>query len=73
VATYFNLAYKVFSVKDGGKHRNLLTHAGTCTITDVAFRGKICNSKWQNGFGIILARNKEMSDIGNLQKYQLRE
>jgi hypothetical protein len=37
VATYFNLAYKVFSIKDGGKNRNLLTHAGTCTITDVVF------------------------------------
>lgn len=37
VATYFNLAYKVFSIKDGGKHRNLLTHAGACTMTDVVF------------------------------------
>jgi hypothetical protein len=37
VAAYFNLHYKIFSLKDGGKHGNLLSHAGVCTITDAVF------------------------------------
>jgi len=37
VAAYFNLHYKVFSLKYGGKHGNLLSHAGTCTITNAVF------------------------------------
>lgn len=37
VAAYFNLHYKVFSLKDGNSHGLLLSHAGVCTITDAVF------------------------------------
>jgi len=37
VAAYFNLHYKIFSLKDGGKHGNLLSHTGSCTIIDAVF------------------------------------
>jgi len=37
VAAYYNLAYKVFSLKEGGRHGLLLSHAGTCTLADTVF------------------------------------
>jgi hypothetical protein len=36
VAVYFNLQYKVFSIKES-KNANLLSHAGTCILTDTVF------------------------------------
>lgn len=36
VAVYFNLHYKVFSIKEG-KSGNLLSHAGACMLTDAVF------------------------------------
>jgi hypothetical protein len=37
VAAYFNLHYKIFSLKDRSKHGNLLSHVGVCTITNAVF------------------------------------
>jgi hypothetical protein len=36
VAVYFNLHYKVFSIKES-KNGNLLSHAGVCMLTDAVF------------------------------------
>lgn len=36
VAVYFNLHYKVFSIKEG-KNGNLLSHAGACILTNAVF------------------------------------
>ncbi|BAY14218.1 hypothetical protein [Calothrix sp. NIES-2098] len=37
VAVYFNLHYRVFSLKSGGKSGSLLTHAGVCQLRDAVF------------------------------------
>jgi hypothetical protein len=36
VAVYFNLHYKVFSIKES-KNGNLISHAGVCSLTNVVF------------------------------------
>jgi hypothetical protein len=36
VAVYFNLHYKVFSIKES-KNGNLISHAGVCLLTDAVF------------------------------------
>jgi hypothetical protein len=36
VAVYFNLHYKVFSIKES-KNGNLLSHTGACILTDAVF------------------------------------
>jgi hypothetical protein len=36
VAVYFNLHYKVFSIKES-KNGNLISHAGACILTDAVF------------------------------------
>ena len=36
VAVYFNLHYKVFSIKES-KNSNLISHAGACILTDAVF------------------------------------
>lgn len=37
VAIYCNLQYNIFSLKRGGKHGLLLSHAGVCTIISAVF------------------------------------
>lgn len=37
VAAYYNLAYKVFSLKERSSHGLLLSHAGVCTLVNVVF------------------------------------
>jgi hypothetical protein len=41
VAAYFNLHYKVFSLKEGGKQGRVFTHAGVCAIADATFEVNI--------------------------------